>query len=52
MKKTFAETIANAQFPKKKKDQSMVLNTIEDLSQLECIWTLNKLTSSNNIKFV
>jgi len=42
--KTFAETTANTQFPKKK--QAIVLNTINDIPQLEYIKALGKITST------
>lgn len=47
--KTFAETTANIQFPKK--DQAVIFNTIEDLPQIEYIKAFSQLTNPNNIKF-
>jgi len=47
--KTFAETTANVQFPKK--DQAIVFNTIEDVPQIEYIKAFSQLTTPNNIKF-
>ncbi|CAI6368795.1 unnamed protein product [Macrosiphum euphorbiae] len=47
--KTFAETTANVQFPKK--DQAVIFNTIEDLPQIEYIRAFSQLTDPNNIKF-
>lgn len=48
-KKTFAETTANFQFPKK--DQAFIFNTIEDIPQIEYIRAFSQLTDPNNIKF-
>ena len=47
--KTFAETTANVQFPKK--DQAVIFNTIEDIPQIEYIRAFSQLTDPNNIKF-
>jgi len=47
--KTFAETTANTQFPKK--EQAIVLNTINDIPQLEYIKALGKITSTKKISF-
>jgi len=47
--KTFAETTANVQFPKK--DQAVIFNTIEDIPQIEYIKAFSQLTNPNNIKF-
>lgn len=47
--KTFAETTANVQFPKK--DQAVIFNTIEDVPQIEYIKAFSQLTNPNNIKF-
>lgn len=47
--KTFAETTANFQFPKK--DQAVIFNTIEDIPQIEYIRAFSQLTDPNNIKF-
>ena len=47
--KTFAETTANIQFPKK--DQAIVFNSIEDVPQIEYIKAFSQLTSPTNITF-
>lgn len=47
--KTFAETTANVNFPKK--DQAIVFNTIDDVPQIEYIKAFSQLTTPNNIKF-
>jgi len=48
--KSFAETTANTLFLKK--DQAIVLNTINDSAQIEYIKALGKITSTKNISFV
>lgn len=47
--KTFAETTANTKFPKK--EQAIVLNTINDIPQIEYIKALGKITSTKKISF-
>lgn len=47
--KSFAETTAITIFPKK--DQAIVLNTINDIAQIEYIKALGKITSTKNITF-
>lgn len=47
--KTFAETTANIQFPKK--DQAIIFNSIEDVPQIEYIKAFSQLTSPTNITF-
>lgn len=47
--KSFAETTANTTFPKK--EQAIVLNTINDIAQIEYIKALGKITSTKNITF-
>jgi hypothetical protein len=39
--KTFAETTANVQFPKK--DQAVIFNTIEDIPQIEYIKAFSRM---------
>lgn len=47
--KSFAETTANTTFPKK--EQAIVLNTINDIAQIEYIKALGKITPTKNITF-
>lgn len=47
--KSFAETTANTIFPKK--EQAIVLNTINDIAQIEYIKAIGKITSTKNISF-
>ena len=49
LSKSFAETTANIIFPKK--EQAIVLNTINDIAQIEYIKALGKITSTKNITF-
>jgi len=47
--KTFAETTANTTFPKK--DQAIILNTINEIPQIEYVKAFSKITPPKNIIF-
>jgi hypothetical protein len=47
--KTFAETTANTMFPKK--DQAIILNTINEIPQIEYVKAFGKITLPKNITF-
>ncbi|CAI6345684.1 unnamed protein product [Macrosiphum euphorbiae] len=47
--KTFAETTANTTFPKK--DQAIILNTINEIPQIEYVKAFSKITLPKNIIF-
>lgn len=47
--KTFAETTANTMFPKK--EQAVILNTINEIPQIEYVKAFSKITPPKNITF-